>query len=216
MIIDAHTHIEGLPGCPWLDPPEMILRLMDEAGIEKAAVMTYVDAPLAHPAYDPIVYVREAVERYPDRLIGFVRLNPGAAQAAELLIKAIKDWGFSGLKLHPSGYRQPPDSAETVRLLRLAAQLGVPVLFHCGDEDHTLPLEIERAATLCPETTIILGHMGGYFHVDDAIEVACRCPNIILETSAMPRPHCISTARDRIGAQRIIYGSDGPGCDPRL
>jgi len=39
MIIDAHAHIEGHPGCPWLDPPEMILKLLDEAGIERAIVM---------------------------------------------------------------------------------------------------------------------------------------------------------------------------------
>lgn len=216
MIIDAHTHIEGLPGCPWLDPPEMILGLMDEGGIDRAAVMTYVDAPMEHPKYDPVIYVREAITRYPDRLIGFIRLNPGAPEAAYLLEKAILEWGFQGLKLHPYGYRQPPDSTETVNLLKIAARLGIPTLFHCGDEEHTFPLQIERAARLCPDAIMILGHMGGYFHVHDAISVAERNPNVILETSAMPRPQYIKEAVEVIGPDRVIFGSDGPGCDPRL
>jgi predicted TIM-barrel fold metal-dependent hydrolase len=58
--------------------------------------------------------------------------------------------------------------------------------------------------------------MGGYFHVDEAIEVADRYPNIILETSAMPYPDKIKEAVGRIGAERVIFGSDGPMCSPIL
>ncbi len=215
-IIDAHTHIEGLPGCDWQDPPELILRLMDEAGIARAVVMTYCDAPLQHESYDPLTYVREACARYPERLIGFARLDPGAPESVALLEQAITEWGFQGLKLHPFGYRQQPDSPDTLKLLRKAAELGVPTLFHCGDEEYTLPLQIERVAKACPEATIIMGHMGGYFHVADAIQVALRCPNIYLETSATPHPERIREAVDLLGAERVIFASDGPGCDPSI
>ena len=44
---------------------------------------------------------------------------------------------------------------------------------------------IARAAEACPEATIILGHMGGYFHVEEAIDAAERHPNLVLETSAI-------------------------------
>jgi hypothetical protein len=30
----------------WFDPPEAMIKLMDEAGIENAVVMTYADAPV--------------------------------------------------------------------------------------------------------------------------------------------------------------------------
>lgn len=215
-IIDAHTHIEGLPGCSWQDPPEMILRLMDEAGIDKAVVMTYCDAPMKHPDYDPLLYVRDAVARYPDRLLGFARLDPGAENACDLLETSVRDWGFQGLKLHPLGYRLPPDGEATIKLLRKAGNLGIPALFHCGDEEYTFPLQLERAARLCPETTIIFGHMGGYYHGHDAIAVAKRCPNVYLETSATPHVFQILYALQELGAERIIYASDGPGCDPAI
>ena len=49
-------------------------------------------------------------------------------------------------KLHPFGYRLPPDGDETVELVRVAASFGAPVLLHCGDEDYTRPLELARAS----------------------------------------------------------------------
>jgi uncharacterized protein len=58
--------------------------------------------------------------------------------------------------------------------------------------------------------------MGGYFHVEDAIQAALHCPNLILETSAMPYPHMIKRAVDLIGAERVLFASDGPGCDPSI
>jgi predicted TIM-barrel fold metal-dependent hydrolase len=52
--------------------------------------------------------------------------------------------------------------------------------------------------------------------VDEALEVAERLPNVVLETSAMPYPAKVREAVERIGARRVLYGSDGPVCSPRL
>ncbi|WP_420871933.1 amidohydrolase family protein [Cohnella rhizosphaerae] len=57
---------------------------------------------------------------------------------------------------------------------------------------------------------------GGYFHVDDALLVAEKYENVYLETSAMPYPHKIHEAVRRIGAERVLFASDGPGCNPEL
>jgi predicted TIM-barrel fold metal-dependent hydrolase len=46
--------------------------------------------------------------------------------------------------------------------------------------------------------------------------VAERHPNIVLETSAMPYPAKIREAVERIGAARVIFGSDGPVSSPVL
>ena len=80
----------------------------------------------------------------------------------------------------------------------------------------TTPLSIEPAAVACPDSIVILGHMGGYFHVDEAIEVAERCPNVVLETSATPYPDKIREAVERIEPERVIFGSDGPVSSPVL
>jgi len=211
MIIDSHTHVDKVG---WYDPPETILRLMDEAGIDKSIIMTYGDAPDVEGSLE---YIAEAVQKYPDRLIGYARLNPGRGEEAHRLFeKAMEEYGFKGLKLHPVGNLCHPAGAETIEIIELACRYGAPVLFHCGDEELTLPLQIAQAAEECPEATIILGHMGGYFHWKDAIRVAERCENVVLDTSALPYPQAIREAVDRVGSRRVLYASDGPGCDPSL
>jgi predicted TIM-barrel fold metal-dependent hydrolase len=211
MIIDSHTHVDRVG---WYDPPETILRLMDEAGIEKSIIMTYRDAPDSEGALE---YIAEAVHRYPGRLVGYARINPRRGEAAHRLFEmAMDQYGFKGLKLHPVGNLCHPGRQETIDLIRHAVRFRAPVLFHCGDEELTLPLQIAEAAEACPEATIILGHSGGYFHTKDALRVAERYPNILLETSAMPYPLLVKEWVDRIGAPRVLYASDGPGCDPTI
>jgi predicted TIM-barrel fold metal-dependent hydrolase len=58
--------------------------------------------------------------------------------------------------------------------------------------------------------------MGGYVHVDEAIDVAERFPNLVLETSAMPYPGKIRAAVERLGPERVLYASDGPACSPLI
>lgn len=210
QIIDAHTHVEEAAGLGWLDPPEKILAALDQAGVHRAVATTYTETRAA------MTYLAEAVARYPDRLVGFVRIHPWHADALDLVREAVLEHGFKGVKMHPVTTIDHPASATSVAVLRAAAELGAPVLFHCGDEPMTTPLAIATAARQVPEATVILGHMGGYFHVGEAIAVAEALPNIVLETSAMPYPERIREAVDRVGAHRVLYGSDGPGCPPRL
>lgn len=215
MIIDSHTHVDQVPALGWIDPPEKIIDLMNEAGISKAIVMSYTELPGFNP--NALEYIAAAVAKYPDRLIGYARLHPWHEEAAaKLLTKAVREYGMKGLKLHPVGTLAHPADAATLKLIRHAASLRAPVLFHCGDEPMTTPLAIAAAAANVPEATIILGHMGGFFHVDEAIGVAVRHPNLLLETSAMPYPAKIREAVERVGANRVLFASDGPGCRPLL
>ena len=134
MIVDSHTHVDEAPAYGWFDPPEVMIRLLDEAEIDRAVVMTYRDAP--GPEERVIEYIAEAVQRYPDRLIGYARMNPRYGDAAIALFdRAIREYGMRGLKLHPVSYVMHPASEPTLALIRHAASLGVPTLFHCGDDE---------------------------------------------------------------------------------
>lgn len=210
MIIDSHTHVQRTSGF-WDSPPERIISLMDKAGIEKSVIMTYADSPAL------VEYIFESVNKFPDRLMGYTRLDPSSGEdACRVLEHSVKNLGMKGLKLHPVGNLVHPSADVSVKLIQTAANLGVPTLFHCGDEEFTLPLQIAAAAEKCPDARIILGHMGGYFHVEDAILAAEKYDNIFLETSAMPYPEKILEAVKRIGADRVLFASDGPGCPPDL
>jgi hypothetical protein len=212
---DAHMHVEVLPGHPWDSPPERALRLMDEAGVERAAIMPYSEVDRASAR--ELERGAAVAAAHPGRFLLFARLHPGDPGAAcELLEHAVRDLGYVGLKLHPVGSRVAPADERTVALVRKAASLGLPTLFHCGDEPLTLPSDIGPLAERAPEAAILLGHAGGYFHGPQALEWARRCPNLFLETSATPDLRSLRRALDELGPGRVIFGSDGPGCLPRL
>ena len=214
LILDSHCHIQSIPGHPWDSPASRLVPLLDEAGIHCALVMGYGEASSENP--ELIHQMDTAMEQYPNRLLALARLEPKESAPETLRTLVDSDRGFVGLKLHPVGYRLPPDHPHVINLLKMAGQLGIPSLFHCGDEEYSLPLQIARAARQVPEAKIILGHMGGYFHVNDALQAAQECPNIYLETSAMPFPHLVNLCVKELGADRVFFGSDGPGCLPAL
>lgn len=214
MIIDSHTHVDEVEAWGWIDPPEVLLPLLAEAGIDQAIIMTYRDA--TGPDDPATHYIVNAVTRYPDRLIGYVRINPQTAGAMDALDQALGDYKLKGLKLHPVSYVGFPFGEATLRLMRRAAQYNAPVLFHTGDEALALPEEVAQAARLCPEATVIMAHLGGYYHHQAVLQAAHELPNVLVDTSASPYPWLIRRAVETIGAERVLFASDGPGCLPAL
>ena len=69
-----------------------------------------------------------------------------------------------------------------------------------------------------PAARIVLGHMGhgNIVYINAAIDVAARNPNVYLETSGMPMHTKIREAVDRVGPDRVLYGSDAPFHHPAV
>jgi predicted TIM-barrel fold metal-dependent hydrolase len=214
MIVDFHTHVDEAPAFGWIDPPEKVVGLLDTAGIDTAVIMTYTDLPGLNP--QALEYIVDAAGQFPGRLVPFVRLNPNYTDDVPDLLRRAVGLGVRGVKLHPTTTLAHPAGPATLMLLRQCADLGLPVLFHCGDDPYTTPQALGLAADAVPGCVIVLGHMGGYLHVEEAIGVAEARPNVYLETSAMPYPELIRSAVARVGSERVIFGSDGPGCNPAL
>jgi predicted TIM-barrel fold metal-dependent hydrolase len=117
--------------------------------------------------------------------------------------------------LHPAHYTLYPFGPETVKLARRAGELGLPILFHCGDESMCLPYQIDRLAVQCPQTTIIMAHIGGYFSGEAALNVAERRKNVFVDTSEIPFPGMVRKAVARLGAEKVLWGTDAPCCNIR-
>jgi predicted TIM-barrel fold metal-dependent hydrolase len=214
MIVDFHTHVDDVPALGWRLPAEAVLAQLDEAGIDRAVVMTIIDAPALHPdALDQLVATCAASG---GRLYPFARVHPWYDQTPALLEHALDELGCRGVKLHGVSTLAHPGEEPVLRLLRIAAARGVPVLFHSGDDPFTTPWELADAARAVPDATVVLAHVGGYGHTEDAIAVAESLPNVYLDTSAMPYPAAIAGAVRRVGAERVLFGSDAPGCPATL
>ena len=176
--------------------------------------MTYTDLPGLNP--DALDYILDAVGRFPDRLVAFVRLNPNfRAEAVALLDEAVER-GARGLKLHPTTTLAHPADGATIDLLRRCGELRIPALFHCGDDPYTTPQSFAFAAEAAPDCAIV-PRPHGRLPARRRHDRGGRSPqNLYLETSAMPYPSRILEAVERIGPGRVLFGSDGPGCNPAL
>jgi hypothetical protein len=214
VIIDAHAHCDVRFG--WVHTPEVIIRVMDEGGIDQACVTGLADIPGDDPdAYDRFV---GALRAHPDRLVaGYLRINPWyGQQARELFVRSVREDGIRGMKLHPTTIILPPNSPAVIEFVRLAGEQGVPVLFHSGDDPNALPLQIGHCAAAAPDTNIIMGHTGGVFFWEDALRVAERYPNVYLDPSGNPLPDIVRKSVDAVGAGRVVFGTDMPAMHPRV
>lgn len=213
--IDFHTHVDVAEHLGLVDPPERVVADLDRVGFDLAVCMAYVDAPAF--GADPVADLADRIAPYAGRLLGFARLHPAhGRRARSALRRAVGELGLRGLKLHPTSTLAHPADPPTVALLREAGRLGVPVLFHSGDDLYSTPQVIAAAAARAPDTAVVLGHMGGYLHVEAAVEAAEALPNVYLETSVMPYPAAVADAVARVGAERVLYGSDGPRANPAV
>jgi predicted TIM-barrel fold metal-dependent hydrolase len=211
FVVDAHGHCDEYTLFNWIDPPELVVDLMDKAGVDLTVITTYGEYPGYECALDNLV---SYVNKFPDRLIGFVRVDPKGGDAVlSLLERAIKMPQIKGVKLHPVSNLMKPYNPFCMKVVRKAAELGLPLFFHCGDNIASQPWEIGFAAQECPEATIIC-HMGAYFHGEESLRMAVKCPNVYLDTSSCPYPQLIKKAVETLGPDRVVFASDSPAGDP--
>lgn len=220
MIIDAYNTTQNVrghsdyltgarPGEP--APPHTpfdatrIIGRMDAAGVDKAMVCS-----LAQRIEND--FLTQLVHEHPDRLFGFGQVMPQDDDAADQ-IRRFVDNGLVGLKLHPSmhGYHVA-DHGLLDPIFELCAELKIPVLINALDDAFCAPLAIEEIAKDHPSVPTIIAHMGSVWNVPEAIIVAERRDNIYVETSATLIAD-VKRAYARLGATKILMGSEWPGSD---
>ena len=69
-----------------------------------------------------------------------------------------------------------------------------------------------------PDVPVVMAHMGhgNAVYINAAIDIAERRPNVYLETSGMPMHTKIAEAVERVGTERVMYGSDAPFHHPAV
>ncbi len=185
-------------------------REMRDLGIQ-ASVILPIDLPLISD--NAGLYLREAMGR--KTLVGFGSVHPLAPQLERRLDRQLA-LGARGIKVHPTVQLVRPDCRRALRLYRLCADRGLPVLWHCG------PVGIEprlgrylsqlkhyvRPVRECPETTFILGHSGA-LQMEEAVRLARTCQNVYLELASQSVSN-IRRILDQVHPDRVLFGSDWP------
>lgn len=233
---DAHVHVlpderaaqflasEG-PDAPWSRcSVDDYLRRMDRFGIERALLVPNNDQYLYHQ--DPNEtnrFLGKLVRGYPDRFRAFADVTASGAyfieQTPYILEDAVREYGLSGLKIHPTNLHMDADDLRLVPVLRKAAELGVPVMFHAnpcrlGFHDNCAPDKINRMIQVFPDLNIITAHLGGMKWADAVsgctwVDMSYILPKLA-ELYGIAQANRILRA---FGPDRLIFGTDFPEGD---
>ncbi len=201
--IDAHAHVGHFGG--WANvglTAEEMVAAMDRHAIERT-VISYMDNAVTE----------EAVRRFPSRFEGLIWVNPyhGETDIA-LAERLIREEGFKGIKLHPLFDAYTANDEVVHPVMELAGRLNVPVFVHSGHPPFSLPHSIAQLAQDFPSIPVVLVHMGhGHgVYIQASLDLSRRIDNLYLETSGMPMHTKIYEAYEKVGHDRIFWGSDAP------
>ncbi|RMF89928.1 MAG: amidohydrolase [Nitrospinota bacterium] len=255
-IIDSHVHFfsatfftafvqqrgRGLPvhdrqalleTLGWEIPPEDPVALaarwvaeMDRYGIDRMVLLTSLVGDEAS--------VATAVQAFPERFIGYIRVDPHQPDMPDRVEYALGTLGLRGIKGFPAMECFHAYDEIVYPLYELAAAYQVPVLWHFGllqsaigahlklpsqaDARYSNPMDLQKAARDFPTVPFIIPHFGaGYF--GETLLAAAHCPNIFIDTSSangwiryLPYPLDLQGVFARtlqaVGPERIIFGTD--------
>jgi predicted TIM-barrel fold metal-dependent hydrolase len=212
VIVDAHCHAgtgDGLTG-PWdtSAPLGAYLRRARAAGIAR----TVVFAAFSSDYTTANAEVADICREHAPRLIGFafVHAKRDAGQIGAMVEQAVRAYGFRGIKVH--GH----DAQVTREVFDAARRFGIPILYDVAGKTEILDLIVPEY----PDVDVIVPHLGSF--ADDwrahqrLIDQMMRMPSVYADTAGVRRFDYVVQAIRRIGAGRVIYGSDGPWLHPGL
>lgn len=212
-IVNAHVHFGKTWGPPChLDVSYMaddLLRDMDRDEVEMSVILPFIFN------YDIEWHCRVARE-HSDRLIPYVMFNPWRHPNIKDDVRRWRDWGARGIKLRAPSEGFNINSFDLLgEAYETAQEEGMILMLHTGDDISSTPLQVEEIAHYFPKLTIQLAHAGFRNLADEAIRVAQRNKNIILDQTAATSQQ-LRDALMSIEPERIVWGSDSPFMDERV
>lgn len=212
-VLDCHGHIGVHPDFPAYkaDADSMVV-VMDLLNIERLAITStlacYNDCPRGNAEIEAVL------RRHPKRFLGYVTVNPNPAGQA---LAELERWaGFHRpplIKLHPGLHKYPVHGEHYKPIWDYANQHEAVVLVHTWESDPNCgPLLLAPIARAHPRARILLGHSGVTWRgTMQAMEAAETASNLFLDLASSQHHRLIlEKCARRIGAERILFGSDMP------
>lgn len=166
-------------------------------------------------------FVAAYVAANPDRLLGFLSVDPTQSGWEDELRFGHQELKLQGIKLLPmyAGFR--PDDPRLDPLWRYAQQHRLPVLLHTGTTfiaqaplECTLPRHLDPVATRFPDVPIIMAHLGHPYE-GECIVTARKHPHVFTDISALHyRPwqfyNSLMLVQEYGVWDKVLFGTDYP------
>ena len=209
---------------------KLIVR-MDDAGID-VTVINVVDVVERGMDNETTMLrnkeVSQKAAKHPGRIIALASIDPRRPEAPALFRRCIEEFNMKGLKWHPDiGYY--PNSEEAYAVLKVANELGVPLLTHCSPLSGTRakyahPIHLDDIALDFPNIDIIAAHMGLMWWREWAALAQMKkniCGDlamwqIIAESKPLLFRRCLREILDILGPDQVLFATDGPYMEPHV
>lgn len=165
--------------------------------------------------------VADYVAAHPDRLIGFLSVDPTQDGWERELRVGHEELGLRGIKLLPMYAGFSMDDPRLDPLWKYAERHALPVLLHAGTTfiaqaplAFTLPRLIEPVALKFPGVKIILAHLGHPYEAECLVTIR-KHDNVFADVSALHyRPfqlyHSLMLAQEYGVWPKLLFGTDYP------
>ena len=220
-IIDMHTHpflsAENRFGRFWhTETLEDFLAVMAKYNIGKFAG-SFIARSEPGEDFSAIVKLNEMAlrlrDRCPEKYIPGIQLHGGYPQEScrmlhEMYAQGVRLVGeLVPYMLNTGAYT----SSGMMEIFREAEKLGLPVDLHCGTTE-----ELTTLAATFPELKIITAHPGDGADLVEKIDTVAGFDNLYLDLSGtgLFRWGMLEHAVKRCGAEKLLFGSDMPICNP--
>lgn len=145
------------------------------------------------------------------RLVPFYFANPHRG-ADTYRVRATD---FRGVEVSPAVHGVPLTDERTAQVVAVAADVGHPVYTVTLGREGSAPRDLVTLARRFPEVDFVLGHCG-FIGIDlTAVRDVVDQHNISVETSGCYTSIARAAVR-RLGAHRVLFGSEFPGQDPSV
>jgi predicted TIM-barrel fold metal-dependent hydrolase len=156
-----------------------------------------------------------------DRVIGGAGYNPyNIEESLKIIEKAVKEYGFKYVYIHPHGFGIPPNHKLFYPLYAKCNELGIPVGMQIGHSAEPLPswvgnpVNIDEVALDFPNLKINLSHTG-YPWIDEWCSMVWKHPNVYGDISAyMPKgldERIVKFMDGSRGRDKVMFGTNGMG-----
>lgn len=169
--------------------------------------------------YVPDEYVAAFVARAPEKMIGFLSVDPHEVDFFDDFERGYTDLGLRGVKLGPTYANFDPTDRRLDTLYARCQRLGLPLMFHMGTTfaQHaplrfTRPYLIDEVASRFPDLKMVLAHLGHPWEADTIVTIR-KHPNVYADISALfYRPWQLYNSLTLVDEYRvwpkILFGSD--------
>jgi predicted TIM-barrel fold metal-dependent hydrolase len=205
---------------------EELIGIMDRDGVDISVIANYgwSTHELCVETND---YIMDAVARYPNRLVGFGAVPPGAAQAVAEIERCVRG-GIKGVgelrpDIQPLDFARKEAMQPLVEVLRehrliLLTHVSEPVGHVYPGKGSFTPDRLYPFLTSFPDLPVVCAHWGGGLPFYTLMpEVREALENVYYDTAASPflyRPEIYRYVSQLVGADRILFGSDCPLLSP--